>query len=80
MVNHMKNAKLINDVIEQIKRDFEIGDSTAVVELLADLPRESLLAYLPEDDEAGICPTCNGSGEGYHEDTTCFTCKGRGTF
>ena len=31
-----------------------------------------------EDEEEGICPTCNGSGEGMHEDTTCPTCKGRG--
>ena len=30
------------------------------------------------DDEAGICPTCNGSGEGRHEGTTCRTCKGSG--
>jgi hypothetical protein len=31
-----------------------------------------------EDDEEGICPSCNGSGEGMHEDTACPACKGRG--
>lgn len=31
-----------------------------------------------EDSEPGICPACNGSGEGQHEGTTCRTCKGTG--
>jgi len=30
------------------------------------------------DSEPGICPACNGSGEGMHEGTTCGTCKGEG--
>ena len=30
------------------------------------------------DSEPGICPACNGSGEGQHEGTTCRTCKGAG--
>ena len=30
------------------------------------------------DNESGICPTCNGSGEGQHEGTTCPKCKGSG--
>ena len=32
----------------------------------------------PDDVEPGICPACNGSGEGMHEGTTCRTCKGEG--
>jgi len=32
----------------------------------------------PIDDEPGICPRCNGSGEGQHEGTTCTLCKGQG--
>jgi hypothetical protein len=31
-----------------------------------------------DDSEPGICPACNGSGEGMHEGTTCGTCKGEG--
>ena len=31
-----------------------------------------------DDSEPGICPTCNGSGEGQHEGTTCYQCKGAG--
>lgn len=31
-----------------------------------------------DDPEPGICPACNGSGEGMHEGTTCRTCKGEG--
>ena len=29
-------------------------------------------------EEEGICPSCNGSGEGMQEDSTCRTCKGSG--
>lgn len=38
--------------------------------------------YMGDDDapeyEPGICPDCNGSGEGHNEGTTCRTCKGEG--
>ena len=30
------------------------------------------------DDEPVLCPRCNGSGEGQHDGTTCFSCKGTG--
>jgi hypothetical protein len=30
------------------------------------------------DSEPGICPACSGSGEGMHEGTTCYQCKGAG--
>jgi hypothetical protein len=30
------------------------------------------------EPEPGICPACSGSGEGMHEGTTCYQCKGRG--
>jgi hypothetical protein len=32
----------------------------------------------PDDGEPGICPACSGSGEGQHEGTTCYSCKGAG--
>lgn len=32
----------------------------------------------PDDSEPGICPACSGSGEGMHEGTTCYSCKGAG--
>jgi len=32
----------------------------------------------PDDSEPGICPACNGSGEGQHDGTTCYSCKGAG--
>jgi DnaJ-class molecular chaperone len=32
----------------------------------------------PEDTEPPICSSCNGSGEGQHERTTCRRCRGRG--
>lgn len=30
------------------------------------------------DYEPGICPACNGSGEGQYDGTRCSTCKGKG--
>lgn len=43
-----ENQKLINVVIENIKRDILSGDLTAVAELLKRVPREAILGYLPE--------------------------------
>lgn len=31
-----------------------------------------------DDSELGICPACNGSGEGMHDGTRCYQCKGAG--
>ena len=31
-----------------------------------------------EEAEHGICRNCNGSGEGMHDGTLCYTCKGKG--
>ena len=28
--------------------------------------------------DLGICPACNGSGEGQHDGSVCPTCKGEG--
>ncbi len=30
-------------------------------------------------DNPPLCAQCNGSGEGQHDGTSCFTCKGTGT-
>ena len=30
------------------------------------------------DDDDYICPTCNGSGEGMWDGSTCLKCKGTG--
>jgi len=32
----------------------------------------------PDDAESGICPACNGSGEGQYDGTTCGSCNGIG--
>ena len=41
---------LIDAVIAQIKVDLAKEDETAIVELLARLPRKVLLSYLPEEE------------------------------
>ena len=41
-------AQLIDLVVEQIKRDLEAGDETAICELLESVSEESLLAFLPD--------------------------------
>ena len=32
-----------------------------------------------DDCDPAICPDCNGSGEGNHENMLCWNCKGKGT-
>ncbi len=39
---------LLDAVLNQIVKDVEAGDLTAIHELLFDLPNEALEAYLPE--------------------------------
>lgn len=41
--------KLIAEVINQIKKDIEIGDDTAIFELLEACPESELIAFLPEE-------------------------------
>ena len=31
-----------------------------------------------DEEEAGYCPSCSGSGEGQYEGYTCHACKGSG--
>jgi hypothetical protein len=40
---------VIEAVIEQIKRDFEMDDVSALHEMLKYVPKKNLLAYLPEE-------------------------------
>lgn len=42
---------LIDLVLAQIVKDLENGDSTAIVEMLSKLPKELLIAFLPEEQE-----------------------------
>ncbi len=42
------NEALVDRVIEQIRRDLDSEDVTAIYELLAYLPAKVLEAYLPE--------------------------------
>jgi hypothetical protein len=41
--------QLLDDVVEQIQRDLDNGDTTAIYELLEQLPDAVLEAYLPEE-------------------------------
>lgn len=42
--------KIIEKVIEQIREDIRYGEIEALEELLSFLPKENLIAYLPEDN------------------------------
>jgi hypothetical protein len=46
---HSTYHDVIDAVIAQIKVDFDKDDETAIVELLSKLPRNVLVAYLPEE-------------------------------
>ena len=60
-------SKLIDRVLVEIQRDFAMGDLTTLDELLTFVPRENLLAYLPEEEweqyENEYC--CNNCGGGF---------------
>ena len=45
-----KYPSLIDRVLEQIKTDVEVGDVTAIEELLKQVPTQVLVDYLPERD------------------------------
>ena len=45
------HSDLIDRVMDQIAVDFEGGDLTALQELLMFVPRENLIAYLPEEKQ-----------------------------
>lgn len=40
---------IVEAVIEQMRKDFEMDDVTAIYELLESLPKKNLLGYLPEE-------------------------------
>ena len=43
--------ELVDAVIEQIKADIALGDTTAIAEMLEQLPWHTLNAYLPEGEQ-----------------------------
>jgi hypothetical protein len=49
--NTTPSQELIDAVLEQISRDAEVGDYTAIEELLRYCPESRLRAYLPIADE-----------------------------
>jgi len=56
---------LIDRVIEEIRKDFAMGDLTALDELLTFVPRENLIGYLPEEE-----------WDKYENDYQCQNCGG----
>lgn len=56
---------LIDRVIEEIRKDFAMGDLTGLDELLSFVPRENLIGYLPEEE-----------WEQYENDYQCQNCGG----
>jgi hypothetical protein len=67
-------SSLIDRVIEEIRKDFAIGDLTALDELLSFVPRENLIGYLPEEEwdkyENEYC--CNNCGGGFIKEEMVF--------
>ena len=46
-------------VIEQIKDDINVRDVTAIYEMLQQVPKDVLIAYLPEEANQGLTsPMC----------------------
>ena len=45
----MNNKVVIEAAIDTIREDIQMGDVTAIEELLRTVPEDNLLAFLPED-------------------------------
>jgi phage gp29-like protein len=43
------NKELLDRVLEQIAKDVESGDMTAIEELIADIPDDKAMHFLPEE-------------------------------
>lgn len=50
----------------------------AMQDTVDDLEAEYEAARTALEEEQGVCPTCNGSGEGYCDGARCADCKGGG--
>jgi hypothetical protein len=44
------NKKLLDRVLEQIAKDVKWGDMTAIEELIADIPNNKAMHFLPEEE------------------------------
>ena len=53
-VNEAVDQALIDQVVDQIMRDIEMGDQTAIEELLKSCPEENLRGFLSEVGEAVV--------------------------
>ena len=51
-VNEAVDQALIDQVVDQIMRDIEMGDQTAIEELLKSCPEENLRGFLSEVEES----------------------------
>jgi tRNA(Ile2) C34 agmatinyltransferase TiaS len=48
-------------------------------EKLIEIRLKRLMDWFRSDEEdEGVCPNCNGSGEGAYDGSTCHECGGRG--
>ena len=43
--------ELVDKVLEQIKKDVEAGDMTAIEELLGEVPEKNLRSFLSEEEK-----------------------------
>jgi len=50
VVAEQKSSSLIDTVLDQIVRDVNMGDVTAIEEMLKSCPTQVLVDYLPERD------------------------------
>jgi hypothetical protein len=67
------------DYWDEVEAIDEPGAIDVVFERLDGKVGEEIHAELVEgSEEPGICPACNGSGEGQHEGSRCHHCGGWG--
>ena len=67
-------VQAIDSVVSMLQSDgYEEADIAQMLTAMNDH-----LANMDNDDEGGICPACNGSGEGMYDGSSCHSCGGSG--
>lgn len=82
-MNHIANINAMQQagwlVVAWMPHEIDHLDKAQIKTMEAQVTQvgqDFIFETMPEDDS--ICPSCDGSGEGMHEGTRCFACRGKG--
>jgi hypothetical protein len=75
MGSFVSPMKATDTLIDELTADGHDDDTIAQI---IDAVEQAISNDDSSDDEGGICPTCNGSGEGQYDGSSCHACGGSG--